>query len=98
MPSAPTVQTSTLPPPAGNETYAIFVPSGDHAGSDSSSTEANSGVCPLPSAFIVYSSWLPSAQQRTNAIREPSGDHDGSASICVFCVSRLRPEPSAFIT
>ena len=83
--------------PSRLELNAIFVPSGDQAGSDSRAGLLVSRVCPVPSAFITYISELLSRPD-TNAIFAPSGDQAGTRSRSELSVSLVCPEPSGFIT
>ena len=73
--------------------YAIHLPSGDHAGCDSSSLELTMLRASEPSASTTNRSPL-----RANAIRVPSGDHVGCRSSAFVDVSRRVPVPSAFMT
>jgi hypothetical protein len=78
---------------------AICEPSGDHAGSASSTWETfvmSTGS--LPSAFITQMSRAPPPNP-VNAIFVPSGDHAGVASkVSGLAVRFVWPVPSEFIT
>jgi hypothetical protein len=71
------------------EAKAIFVPSGDQAGSKSSNGLLVRLVCPDPSAFITKISSSP-VRLLTKAIFEPSGDQAGWPSSAAFVVRRTR--------
>jgi hypothetical protein len=78
---------------------AIFVPSGDQAGSRSSHALSVSRRSADPSTPIEKSS-LPAAAKRcvSNAMRAPSGDHAGSRSFAAVCVTGRGPLPSGATT
>jgi hypothetical protein len=73
-------QMSIVPVP--RTAKAIFVPSGDHAGSVFSRAGALVRfLCPLPSAFMAKTSLPPSHEKvRPNAIVVASGDQAGAPS------------------
>src|SRR4030065_2468613 len=74
-PSGRMSQTSRTGVPGARRTYAIHVPSGDHAGSDSSAPGAEIRRAAEPSEPITKMS-----RSRSNAIYLPSGDHVGGES------------------
>src|SRR5258706_1898457 len=79
-------------------TNATLLPSSDQAGEPSDLLiSAVRFLCPVPSAFISYTSNLPFLPV-TNRIFRPSGDHFGSASYSGSSTILLTSPPSAFIT
>lgn len=98
-----------LPSSARVETNAIFLPSGDHAGSElEPAVRMVRGCAALPSEFIdqtflaEITSLVPlSAREEVNASLVPFGDHTGEtleAVLAVRVVKGLALLPSAFIT
>jgi hypothetical protein len=70
-------------------TKTSSVPSGDHAGAESTPSSSVILCWSVPSAFITQmSNW------RVNAIRVPSGDHAGSVSARRLVVRRRWSLPS----
>jgi hypothetical protein len=102
---------ASVPLSAREDMYAIFVPSGDHAGDTLAAKLAVrvvTGVAPLPSALTIQilaigaRVLLPSrARVESNAILVPSGDHAGwvlLADWVVSLVSGIGLDPSACMT
>src|ERR1051325_5073408 len=81
---------------------AIWLPSRDQAGPDSSCSDLDSTVNPVPSAFRTQircgGAMLPSGWRRhVYARREPSGDHAGRVSSPAASVRFTTPVPSMFV-
>ena len=74
------------------------MPSGDHAGFQSSAGLFVRFTTPEPSAFITKTSQAPAAERSdVNAILAPFGDHAGSESLAGFRVRLVCPVPSGFM-
>src|SRR4051794_11213589 len=84
------------PPPEPLRLKTILVPSGEKDASPSTSGLLVSRVWPEPSAFIEYTSKLPS-RPLEKTILVPSGDHIAFSSSKLLLVSGVMPEPSPFI-
>ena len=86
------VATSTAQMPAPPTATAIRVPSGDHDGAASVIAFVVSRCWPVPSAFIAYSSALPSRVEM-KPIRAPSGDQVGSVFAPPLCERSVGTPP-----
>jgi hypothetical protein len=111
MLTVPFVFNASLPSSAAEETNAIFLPSGDQTGSQTTiplAVYVLSGVAPVPSPFIAqrfvteFAASLPfRAREETKTIFVPSGDQIGKRESAPLLVSRVRGlaiEPSLLTT
>ena len=86
--------TAQMPSLPSLSATAMRDPSGDHDGAASVTAFVVRRCCPVPSAFIAYSSALPSRVEM-NAIRAPSGDHVGFVFAPPLCERSVGVPPPA---
>ena len=89
-PSAPTIHMAQAPP--SFDAYAMYLPSGDQAGSPSVPRVFVNRISPDPSTLMTYTSQLPSRCDM-KAIFEPSGEFAGAVSE-PLSPRGVAPEPS----